>query len=276
MEPRRLLTAANKLLEVDKVQVLSVMIIDDAQPLAPLTERRGIPLVVLWDGNKELLSKGKSIFSLGYQTETTALVLARAAAQGERRRIAVVGEISPWAEVISANFKQGIESRGGILVASEMLASGISDFSSIITKLKSKKPDSVLLALNFSGSTATFLKQAKSLGLSARFLTGEAFVGDGMKLAGDAAEGVYSVWAASPQLSTVSSQVPPEILASPIESGPLGVGYDGIAALATALKEKGQTPRDKLENFLGPSHSLSKEIALFKFQQGHMVLEARE
>ena len=105
---------------------------------------------------------------------------------------------------------------------------------------------------------------------------GEAIVGDGMKLAGEAAEGVYSVWAASPQLSNVSSTLPAEILASPIESGPLGVGYDGVATLAAALKEKGETPRDKLQSFLGPTHSLNKEIALFKFQQGRMVLEERE
>jgi ABC-type branched-subunit amino acid transport system substrate-binding protein len=274
MAPRRLLTTANKLLDVDKVSVLSVMIIDDAEPLAPIAERREIPLVVLWEGNKRLLSRGKTVFSVGYQNEDTAIVLAHAATKDKQQRIAMVGELSAWTEVVSAAFQAEIEKRGAVLVASEMLSSGVTDFASTITKLKAKRPDSILLALNFPGSMATFLKQAKSLGLSAKFLTGEAFVGDGMKLAGNAAENVYVVWAASSALSALKSYLPPEVQDSPIEAGPIGIGFDGISAVAQALALQGNTPLERFQKFLGPSRAMDKQIGLFKVIKGQLVQES--
>jgi branched-chain amino acid transport system substrate-binding protein len=276
MEPRRLLSAANKLLDIDKVSVLSVMIIDDAEPLAPITERREIPLVVLWEGNKRLLARRKTVFSVGYQNEATALVLAKAATKDSHKRIAIVGELSPWTEVVSAAFRAEVEKRGASLVATEMLSSGVADFSSTITKIKSKSPDSVLLALNSPGSMATFLKQAKARGLSARFLTGEAFVGDGAKLAGEAAQGVFTVWASSPALSALQTHLPSEVRSSPIDIGPIGIGYDGIGAIAQALATEGKNPLERFQKFLGPSHAMEKQIALFRIDQGQMILESGE
>ena len=62
-------TAAEKLVSEDKVVASLVTAINDGKPAAPTFERNKIPLVVLWDSNKQLEDLGDYVFGIGFSTE---------------------------------------------------------------------------------------------------------------------------------------------------------------------------------------------------------------
>jgi branched-chain amino acid transport system substrate-binding protein len=266
MNPQQSVSAMRKLVDVNRVDVVSVMVVDDAEPLAKLMERKRLPLVTLWDGNRRVLDLGKTTFSVGYMNEVTAGVLAEHALRDGRKDVAVVSEAGPWSELVAREFSTKIKLAGGKLLSSESIATNTTDFSSLITKLKKQSPQAVLLALNLPGSIATFLRQSKNQKFNPVFLTGEAFVGDGVKIAGQAAEGVLVVWAAP---NSASAEEGGDSV-DPIEAGAISVGFDGMAAIEAALKTPGASTIERFLNYLGSDHSLERKIATFKIMNGTM------
>jgi branched-chain amino acid transport system substrate-binding protein len=87
---------------------------------------------------------------------------------------------------------------GAAVVAREFTKNDATDFTAILTKIKGKKPD-VIFYGGMDAQAGPMLKQIKTLGINAKFLTGDGGCSPEMiKLAGDAAEGVYCSQAGLP------------------------------------------------------------------------------
>jgi len=67
--PKVAVSAAHKVLDTNKVDAAVTMIVEEAQPIAPLFDRAQRPLLVLWDSNKSLSEMGRFVFSNGFSTE---------------------------------------------------------------------------------------------------------------------------------------------------------------------------------------------------------------
>lgn len=103
------------------------------------------------------------------------------------KAIAVVDDRTAYGQGVAEEFVKAVEAAGGKVVAKEFTTDKATDFNSILTTIKGKKPDIVF----FGGMDAVagpMLKQMKSLGIKAKFMGGDGICSTELiKLAGDAA-----------------------------------------------------------------------------------------
>jgi branched-chain amino acid transport system substrate-binding protein len=102
------------------------------------------------------------------------------------KAIAVIDDRTAYGQGVAEEFEKAVKSAGGNLVGHEFTTDKSTDFMSILTTIKGKKPDIVF----FGGMDAVggpMMKQMKSLGLSAKFMGGDGIcTTELVKLAGDA------------------------------------------------------------------------------------------
>src|SRR5205814_8367842 len=87
---------------------------------------------------------------------------------------------------------QGVRDAGFQVVSENDYQPGAQDFSSIISKLKDVQPDFIWLGM-YDAEAGPFVPQARGAGLDSTFAgSGAILTDDFLKLAGDAANGVYA------------------------------------------------------------------------------------
>lgn len=114
-------------------------------------------------------------------------------------RIAILSDHSSYATGLAKSVNESIKEIGGNIVANERINAGTQDYSAVLTKLKSEKPD----ALFFSGyytDGGLIRAQMKQLNMDTAFIGGDANQNaDFAKIAGDAAEGAIIVNVPAPE-----------------------------------------------------------------------------
>ena len=102
------------------------------------------------------------------------------------KSIAVIDDRTAYGQGLAEEFAKAVESADGNVVAKEFTTDKSTDFNSILTTIKGKKPDIVF----FGGMDAVagpMLKQMKALGIKAKFMGGDGIcTGELVKLGGDA------------------------------------------------------------------------------------------
>ncbi len=102
------------------------------------------------------------------------------------KAIAVIDDRTAYGQGVAEEFIKSVEAAGGKVVAKEFTTDKATDFNSILTTIKGKKPDIVF----FGGMDAVagpMLKQMKSLGIKAKFMGGDGICSTELvKLGGDA------------------------------------------------------------------------------------------
>jgi len=102
------------------------------------------------------------------------------------KSIAVIDDRTAYGQGVAEEFAKAVEGAGGKVVAKEFTTDKATDFNSILTTIKGKKPDVVF----FGGMDAVagpMLKQMKSLGIKAKFMGGDGICSSELvKLGGDA------------------------------------------------------------------------------------------
>jgi branched-chain amino acid transport system substrate-binding protein len=100
------------------------------------------------------------------------------------KSIAVIDDRTAYGQGVAEEFTKAVEAAGGKVVAKEFTTDKATDFNSILTTIKGKKPDVVF----FGGMDAVagpMLKQMKSLGIKAKFMGGDGICTAGLpELAG--------------------------------------------------------------------------------------------
>lgn len=242
----KIVTAAYKLIDIDKVDTVIIDTVNAAKPIAPLFQENKIPLIVVWDDTEFIDSSVSDyIVSIGFSTEKTGQKMATFAYTNlHKRKITIVAHYDEWAEIISDSFKEQFEALGGEIVLYEKVEMDESDFRTLIEKIKYNDVDSVYLAfvpLNID----VFLKQAKELGLDTTVLGGDTFTDDILAAAGSNAEGVYftNIYVDdNPLLTKLQGQYTQkygqDIISSLLPFA--SFGYDGVLVVEEAMKKAGE------------------------------------
>lgn len=93
------------------------------------------------------------------------------------RRVAVVDDRTAYGQGLAMEFTRSLQKHGGAVVAKEFTHDKATDFSAIITRIRSSKPDLVF----FGGMSATagpMLRQMKQLGMNVRMMGGDGICSD--------------------------------------------------------------------------------------------------
>lgn len=175
------------------------------------------------------------------------------------KRIVVVSDHSSYSKGLGDAVDQAIKSDGGHVIYRGYITSGSQNFTSILTKIKSKKPDVIYFSGYYSDG-GLLRAQQKQLDINAAFVGGDANENsDFVKIAGDAATGTVIINVPSPenlpypsakkflaQYKKAYGEAPPSIFTL--------TNADGMRVIMHAIRQTKSTDPNKLENFL---HGLS-------------------
>lgn len=104
------------------------------------------------------------------------------------KAIAVIDDRTAYGQGVAEEFAKSVESAGGKIVAKEFTTDKATDFNSILTTIKGKKPD-ILFFGGMDAVAGPMLKQMKALGIKAKFMGGDGICSTELvKLGGEAIE----------------------------------------------------------------------------------------
>lgn len=183
-------TATQKLIAVDKVDLLLFSEYVQVQAAGPLAQRAKIPTLVYWESSPEIQNVGDHIFGIGLWTPSAGGAPARFAIQELGAKTAsLIYDVSSWSDNVSKYFKREFTRLGGKIVLEETLPKGASDFRTSIARMKQKKSD--VLFAPASEHPAAFFKQLKVIGYEKPVLSSDQISQEFIDAANGSLEGVY-------------------------------------------------------------------------------------
>ena len=187
-DPKQGTAAAQKLVDAKVSGVVGHLNSGTTIPASKIYNDAGIPQISPSATNPKYTRQGfKTAFRVVADDVHLGGTLGRYAVKDLKgKAIAVIDDRTAYGQGVAEEFEKAVKAAGGNLVGHEFTTDKSTDFMSILTTIKGKKPDIVF----FGGMDAVggpMLKQMKSLGLSAKFMGGDGIcTTELVKLAGDA------------------------------------------------------------------------------------------
>ncbi len=162
------------------------------------------------------------------------------------RRVAIVHDNTNYGLTLAEQVTRVVTSVGGQIVSRDGYNAGEQDFSSMLTRLRSQRPEAVHIG-GWAGDGANIVRQAAEIGLKAQFVgSGSMSSDDFIRLAGPASEGFAVVSIFEPSTPNAAGRAFGERFRTKYkaEANTLNsLGYDstsiGIEALRRAAKADG-------------------------------------
>lgn len=271
-EPRRAISAFNKLVFMDKVNIFLSGGSPIVRALAPLAEKNKVVQLYCSSSNVEIKKSGNYTFKIMGGHVTECLALAKFARDVMKAKTAAtIGSDTEYGQGGMKLFKEYFESMGGKVVAVESVRPGERDFGSVLTRINIKKPDLILIILT-SVEGGYVAKYAKRLGIKAHLLGGmNLYSSETLKTAGKACEGLFAVGYqfdpvhGTPNMKAFAKKFKERYGGFP--SIVSAVGYDAVMLYAEAVKH-GAKSSDEVKNFL------RNDLKDFKGVTGDIVFDS--
>ncbi|MDN0073496.1 branched-chain amino acid ABC transporter substrate-binding protein [Crenobacter sp. SG2303] len=108
------------------------------------------------------------------------------------KKIAIIDDRTAYGQGLADEFEKAVKAKGADVVKREFTTNSATDFSAILTSIKSANPDLVFYG-GMDAQGGPMAKQMKKLGIKAKLIGGDGMqTPEFIKLAGDAAEGQYA------------------------------------------------------------------------------------
>jgi branched-chain amino acid transport system substrate-binding protein len=237
--------AAKKLINIDKVQaIIGSIASSNTNAAAPIAQASKVPLLTSASTNVSITQKGEFVSRICFLDDFQGLAMARFAINDLKAKKAaiVVDSASDYSMGLSGAFKKAFAEMGGEIVVEVSYVQKDQDFSSQLTKIRSRKPD-VIFAPGYYTEIGNMLKQAKTLGIKARFLGGDGWSSPKLyEIAGDAATGHYYAdhffhEDTDPKVKEFVKRFKQKWKVEP--SAMAALGYDAVYVMADAAKRIG-------------------------------------
>jgi branched-chain amino acid transport system substrate-binding protein len=173
-DPKQGTAAAQKLVDSKVVGVIGHLNSGTTIPASKIYSDAGIPQISPSATNPRYTRNGyKTAFRVVADDVHLGGTLGKYAVQQLKgKSIAVIDDRTAYGQGVADEFVKGVEAAGGKVVGREFTKDTATDFNAILTTLKGQKPDVVF----YGGMDANFgpiLRQAKQLGLNAKFMGGD-------------------------------------------------------------------------------------------------------
>lgn len=244
---------------------------------APIYQEAGMVQMAPTAGHPDITKANDHLFRLQNSNDVEYTWLADVAVNKiGAKKIAIVHLENDSGIVLSEILNEQIPQMGGEVVLTESYVQGqVSDFSSILTKLKAAQPELVICVTSYN-DMGTMLQQAKQIDLGdVKWVSsGMIYSDDFLKLAGDAGEGVYSMtifFADNPDETIANFTKKYRALYDGESPNYFATNaYEALALIEAALKN-GATDRDSLYGELLKIKEWDGETGYATFDDDRMV-----
>jgi branched-chain amino acid transport system substrate-binding protein len=263
-------TIVRKLISQDHVvAIIGEVASSKSLEAAPICQASKIPQIATAATNPKVTQVGDYIFRVCFTDDFQAVVIARFVLEKlNLKNIAFMTDVKQDYSVGLTNIaKDYLAKNGGNIVKEQSYSSGDKDFRAQLTDIKSANPD-VIIITGYYPEAALIAKQARQLGITAKFVGGDGWDGTSLiPVGGKAVEGAFfsnhfSVEDKSPLVQEFVQKYKAKYNAVPDAFAALG--YDATKILADAIKRAGTTDSEKLkdaiqdtENFPGVSGKIT-------------------
>ena len=193
--PAEGLAALNKLIDEDKV-IAIVGPFNSSVTLAVMSNaaKKEVPLLTTATNTKICNQGNKYVFRTTLDNEQQGLGLADYVIDTLGiKNIAIIYGNDDFGTELQSIFEDRAASKGVKIVAKESYNPGTTDFYGVLTKIKPKQPEAIILC-GYIEEGSQILRQSKELGIETKFFSYGGFADDLLlDLAGDAAEGVMMI-----------------------------------------------------------------------------------
>lgn len=263
-------TAAQKLINIDKVKIVVACCSGEVLAIAPISEPTKVILFSPSGSNPKIAEAGEYIFRNHPDDNAAGSELARLIYK-EYKKTAIITESTEYTEGLKTTFIESYTSLGGEIVFNESFSPGTKDFRSILIKMKDKSPEAIFINTQSDPPAILVAKQARELGLNQQFYGAYLTGGDYVK-AGDFTEGTIIIdtpglesdrSATIAFLKAYEDRYGEEPQAYPYFSG---AAYDTIYILTQTIKKHGENT-DKIKGYLYELPSYSGVIGDYRFNE---------
>lgn len=187
-DPRTATTAAQRLTDAGVAGVVGHTTSGASIPASRVYEQAGVPVITPSSTSPKLTQQN---YKVTYRVIANDLqqgeAMARYAAQTlQLKKFAIIDDRTAYGQGLADAFAESIKKMGGEVVGREFTNDKATDFTAILTKIKSRAPDAVFYG-GMDAQGAPMLRQMRQLGITATFLGGDGnCTAEMVKLAGDA------------------------------------------------------------------------------------------
>ena len=242
-------TAANKLINVDKVPViLGGTCSGETMAFTSVAEQSKTVVLSPCSSNPAITNAGDYIFrdypSDNYQGTFAANYIFNTLG---KKKVAVLYIQNDYAVGIRGVFVDAFKKLGGTIVADESAAASATDFRAQLTKIKAANPD-LVYSLGMADEATVSIKQARGLGINVPFFGGDAW-GDAKIWSGlgQAGEGSMYTSLSTPLTDTFKAAVKAKAGTDVTDCS--AEAYDGLKILAQVMGKVG-TNSEAIKNQL--------------------------
>jgi len=246
--------AAQKLVTDGVVGVVGPYCSSDAIPASVIYHRAGIPFITGASTNPKLTEQGfDDVFRTVGRDDEQGVFAASIMAGWHAKRIAIVHDNTTYAHGLATQTQVALAKHPGMkVVFFDAIVPGSRDFTAILTRIRSVKPD-VTYFTGYVADGGLFVKQFVSLGVPGRIMAGDANNGaEFISLAGKASEKAFITGALLPQMVPSAAGFVKQFTAKyHLAPGPYsGYTYDAMNILLYAIQKTGSTNGATLVRFL--------------------------
>ena len=185
------ITAAKKLIDLDRVDVVTSWTLSTTPILTPIANRSKVPLII--GGYDSVVhAAGPWVFGGFVYQEEAAREIARMFVRDRgARRIGLLMAADDWSQSYEQPFSDEVRKLGGQIILREVLPPTETDLRGVVTRLRQRGVDAVLAPL-FGEPLFSLLKRRTELGYTGMISVGDGMFEDDLKTAGASAEGIYA------------------------------------------------------------------------------------
>jgi branched-chain amino acid transport system substrate-binding protein len=244
-------TAAHKLLDAGVAAVAGGYCSSAAIPASAVYHDAGVVFIADASSNPKLTDQGfENVFRvIGRDDQQGPYAAGFMMNTLKAKRIAIIHDNTAYAKGLADATNAAIKGKAGVeVVFFDAVTPGEKDFSAVLTKVKSLKPDATYYT-GYYPEGGLIAKQFKDLGVAGKFMAGDAnndptFITE----AGSASEGVFVTSTPLPQdQSSAKAFVDRYTKRWNQDPGPYSaLEYDAVNVVLNAIKQSGSADRAKL------------------------------
>ena len=200
-DPKQAPIVAQRFVDAQVVGVIGHLNSGTTIPASAIYHAAGIPQISPSATNPVFTQQGfNTAFRVIANDVAQGAALAKFVAETMKaKKVAIVDDQSAYGKGLADEFEKAAKLNGVEIIAREAGDDKTTDFTAILTKIKSKKPDVVFFG-GMDAQAGPLAQQMKKLGLTAKVIGGDGFqTPEFIKLAGDNAEGQYASQPGTPK-----------------------------------------------------------------------------